>query len=166
LQNLTSQHTGDDESTIPFTEDEGNITTELAMEARKALSLLAEEFKLPPHGQVRFAQGMQLELEMIETGERMRSAVDHDLVVGRGDNLSDFQPDIDLTPFGAYRLGLSRRHAILRRENETLVVQDLNSRNGTHINGKQIESGELRPLRDGDEVRFGNLALRVNFKFT
>lgn len=143
--------------------EDGNITTDLAFEAKKALSLLSGTATTAP-GQLRFAVGMLLELEVLDSGERMTYTVEQPLVVGRGDNLSDYLPDVDLTAHGAYRLGLSRRHAILRREKEMLVVEDLDSRNGTHINGTQISSGKSHMLHDGDEIRFGNLALRVIFK--
>lgn len=53
---------------------------------------------------------------------------------------------------------VSRMHARLDREGETLFVTDLKSSNGTHVNDEPV----LRaPLKPGDEVRFGDVAYRV-----
>ncbi len=50
--------------------------------------------------------------------------------------------------------GVSRMHAkLLRRENR-LYLTDLNSTNGTYINGERMESGKEYPLEEGDSVVF------------
>ncbi|MBV8147922.1 MAG: FHA domain-containing protein, partial [Candidatus Eremiobacteraeota bacterium] len=36
-------------------------------------------------------------------------------------------------------------------------VRDLGSTNGTYVNGERVEA---RPLRDGDELTFGNTRMR------
>jgi DNA-binding response OmpR family regulator len=45
---------------------------------------------------------------------------------------------------------ISRRHAIFQRRPEGVFVNDLGSKNGTWVNGVQVQSPVL--LRDGDEV--------------
>lgn len=52
---------------------------------------------------------------------------------------------------------LSRLHAVLERLGPSWVVRDLNSSNGTRVNGSLV-SGE-RPLMDGDEIRVGSARL-------
>ena len=47
----------------------------------------------------------------------------------------------------------SRRHAEIRREGPLWVVSDLESRNGTFVNGQRVASA---PLSFGDLVRFGD----------
>jgi hypothetical protein len=49
---------------------------------------------------------------------------------------------------------VSRFHAIFERLNDSVWITDLNSANGTYINGKRIEGGTRIFLRDGDEVQF------------
>ncbi len=50
---------------------------------------------------------------------------------------------------------ISSFHAeFARQPNGVYVLTDLKSSNGTHVNGKRIESAELKP---GDKVRFGQL---------
>lgn len=48
---------------------------------------------------------------------------------------------------------VSRRHAAIRRQGDALTVVDLESRNGTTVNGRRITGS--RALRPGDELRFG-----------
>lgn len=55
--------------------------------------------------------------------------------------------------------GISRRHAELREKGETVVLQDLGSSNGTHLNEQRINGPT--PVKDGDLVRVGG----VVFKF-
>lgn len=55
---------------------------------------------------------------------------------------------------------VSRHHAQIRRTGELHVVQDLDSRNGTSINGQRIAAPAA--LRDGDELQLGS-AVRLLF---
>jgi pSer/pThr/pTyr-binding forkhead associated (FHA) protein len=50
---------------------------------------------------------------------------------------------------------LSSRHAEIIFENANFYVRDVNSTNGTFVNGSKIESAVLN---HGDEVRFGSVA--------
>ena len=49
--------------------------------------------------------------------------------------------------------GVSRNHATLRFELELLWIEDLQSRNGTFVNGIKID--KPTPLRDGDKIQVG-----------
>ncbi|HET7295093.1 MAG TPA: SpoIIE family protein phosphatase [Vicinamibacteria bacterium] len=53
---------------------------------------------------------------------------------------------------------VSRRHAQLRREGERWVVADLNTQNGTFVNGGRISAPT--PLAEGDRVQFGAVVTR------
>lgn len=52
---------------------------------------------------------------------------------------------------------VSRFHAEVRPAGDGFVVADLGSTNGTKVNGVRVAEHELR---DGDEIRFGNTAVR------
>lgn len=85
------------------------------------------------------------------------------IILGRKDEDSGFVPGIDLVPYGAYARGISRRHAALLLSRKRLTIRDLKSSNGTYINQEMLDPHEAHQLRDGDEVRLGNLVIKVNF---
>jgi hypothetical protein len=95
-------------------------------------------------------------------GSAIRVNLSEDMVIGRSHN--EFKPDIDLAPFDAYDRGVSRQHAILRRQNDTVILVDMNSANSTFLNGQRLVPEQPRILRDGDEIRLGQLVLRVSFE--
>jgi hypothetical protein len=68
---------------------------------------------------------------------------EHPVVVGRS-------PDCDITIVDS---NVSRRHAEIQPRGDGFVVVDLDSTNGTRVNGVRV--GE-RELHDGDELAFGN----------
>jgi pSer/pThr/pTyr-binding forkhead associated (FHA) protein len=54
---------------------------------------------------------------------------------------------------------VSRRHAALRAEGETCVIQDLGSRNGTYVNSERVESP--RRVRIGETIQVGRTVLEL-----
>ena len=90
---------------------------------------------------------------IVYEGERagQRIIVDKDtFVIGRGTEC-----DLVLT-----ERQVSRQHLKVKLVEDHYSVEDLDSKNGTWVNGQQLK-GE-RPLRDGDEI---HLALAVNLTF-
>lgn len=85
------------------------------------------------------------------------------LIIGRSDDSGVSGADIDLAPFGAKNHGVSRSHAVLKRQDNTITLTDQGSVNHTYINGERIHPHEVRVVRDGDEIRFGKLSTRVTF---
>jgi pSer/pThr/pTyr-binding forkhead associated (FHA) protein len=77
------------------------------------------------------------------------SGADSELLVGRHHSC-----DVRLT--GA---SVSRRHAQLRFRDGHWILQDLDSMNGTRVNGVRVGRCELRP---GDAVEVGELRLLVD----
>jgi|1185.fasta_scaffold1604760_1 pSer/pThr/pTyr-binding forkhead associated (FHA) protein len=55
---------------------------------------------------------------------------------------------------------VSRHHALIRRDGEHWILEDLGSKNGTGVNGVPLD-GPV-PLREGDFVTFGHLGLRFS----
>lgn len=67
---------------------------------------------------------------------------------------------IGRAPDAAIRIdapGMSRRHARIRVENGRATLEDLGSKNGTHLDGRRLSTPE--PLQDGSEIRVGGVAL-------
>src|SRR5262245_65092615 len=56
---------------------------------------------------------------------------------------------------------VSRRHASLERRGEAWAVVDQGSANGTFVDGEPVREA---PLRDGQELRLGMIALRVEIE--
>lgn len=73
----------------------------------------------------------------------------------------------DLTPYHAEEKGVSRRHARLTRNaaNQSLTFSDLNSTNGSHLNGEAVPPSVELPVRDGDEILLGRLKLYIYFRY-
>lgn len=87
-----------------------------------------------------------------------------EVVFGRVTEQSDTTTYINLTPYGAEDLGVSRRHARLLRDGKTVYVMDLNSTNGTQLNGEVLPASVEKRLTDGDQITLGRLRVYVYFK--
>jgi hypothetical protein len=59
--------------------------------------------------------------------------------------------------------GVSRRHAVLSREEAGLFVRDLGSANGTQLNGVELLAGVETPVKSGDVLGVGAWT-RITFK--
>jgi hypothetical protein len=71
---------------------------------------------------------------------------DERTLVGRSPDCDIFLDDVTV----------SRRHAELQRDGETLTIRDLGSLNGTFVNRRRIESAVLE---DDDELQIGKYRL-------
>lgn len=85
------------------------------------------------------------------------------MVVGRSGDEKQPPVEIDVSQFGGYPAGVSRRHAIITYEDGDLYIEDLQSTNGTRINGFQLQPARRYRLKDGDEVEFARLATQIHF---
>jgi serine phosphatase RsbU (regulator of sigma subunit)/pSer/pThr/pTyr-binding forkhead associated (FHA) protein len=82
-------------------------------------------------------------------GEPYRFALDKDVItIGRSKKNDLVLPD----------QWLSRIHAEIRRENGRHYIRDLDSRNGTYVNGMRLS--ERVPLQNGDVVTLGDQQIR------
>ncbi len=72
-------------------------------------------------------------------------------------------PEIDLAVYPVASQGISRRHVMICREQRMLTVRDMDSTNGTYLNGQRLVPLEARVLRDGDELTLGYLKMKIHF---
>lgn len=84
--------------------------------------------------------------------------------IGRRDPTSGLAPDVDLTNYAGYRMGVSRNHCIMRLREQKLEVYDLGSSNGTLLNGERLQPHQPKVIRDGDELMLGKMVLKVIFE--
>lgn len=87
------------------------------------------------------------------------------LVLGRKSNMAGTSHDVDLSPYGAYALGVSRNHAELRLtpDSKGIELRDLGSSNGTFLNEEQASPHYKYRVAHGDSLRLGNMKIRVLF---
>jgi hypothetical protein len=70
-------------------------------------------------------------------------------------------PTVSLNQFDAFNRGISRIHAVMYYENDTVMLVDEYSTNGTWVNGRQLEPMQPTPLAHGDEIRLARLRMLV-----
>ena len=68
---------------------------------------------------------------------------------------------LDLSPFGGYSLGLSRRHVVVQRGGDGYEVMDLGSVNGTWLNEERLVPQTQYPLPSGSHLRLGRMRILV-----
>lgn len=118
-----------------------------------------------PHwGTARFNPTSVLVIHIRDSGEPLVVRPGDELVMGRYDPVSRTVPDLDLSPYNAMEKGVSRLHASIRRQDDSLSVVDLGSANSTYLNGQRLIPHQPRVLRDGDELRLGLLVMHVYFR--
>lgn len=154
--------------TIDAVDNPGNTTHDLGRDAQRAV-LQTPPPLTPmisvPNGTQEFTDTMVLRFDVSEaTSPLIVDTITPEMVFGRSDTATSFVPEIDLTRYGAYRLGLSRRHAILRRQGNLLYLMDMGGRNGTALNGHRLDVNQSCLLSSGDEITLGNLRIRVTYQ--
>lgn len=85
------------------------------------------------------------------------------MVVGRRNSLKDMDVAVDLSSQNAYEMGVSRFHAMIVTLGNRVTIKDLNSLNGTQLNGKAMTPSQDYLLEHGDKVTFGELTFIVAF---
>jgi pSer/pThr/pTyr-binding forkhead associated (FHA) protein len=102
-----------------------------------------------------------ISLHIVESGQVLHLADRNEYTLGRTIEGQPILPDVDLSPFDAFTLGVSRLHAALRIVNDEIVVTDLGSSNGTRVNGQKIVSHVDYPINHGDIIALGKLKIQV-----
>jgi len=103
-----------------------------------------------------------ISLHLMDSGKILPLASRNEFTLGRLSEGQPIMPDIDLTPYQAYASGVSRLHAVVKRDaNNRALVMDLGSSNGTYVNGRRINPHVEEPLSHGDIVALGKLKIQV-----
>jgi predicted component of type VI protein secretion system len=106
-----------------------------------------------------------LRLDIEGSSEPIVLKPEAETIFGRRDPATGAMPDVDLTPFAGYRMGVSRRHAAIRfGDGQSLNLWDLGSSNGTYLNGERLSAHRPYRVHDGDELRLGQMMIRVRFQ--
>ena len=139
-------------------------STETAIMPRPNSPVDLYDEPLDPVGTSRFSPGSILYLSV----ERVNSPItryvrEESILLGRGDTTPLNRYDINLSPYSARERGVSRRHAQIYFYNGELYLEDLDSSNGTLVNGEPLTPNLPHKLHDGDEILLGRMMLWVNF---
>ncbi len=87
-----------------------------------------------------------------ETGRRWPLDRTRTLTIGRDEDCDIHLPDRQV----------SRNHARIYWAGDHYRIEDLGSKNGTHVNGQDVQGNTSQPLQDGDELQ---IALRFKLAF-
>ncbi len=88
--------------------------------------------------------------------------IDEQIILGRSVVGSPDQPDIDLGPYGGEEYGVSRQHVSIFPQGDQLFVVDLESQNGSKIDGERLPPHTPSPLHHGVKLDLGRMPLKVN----
>jgi hypothetical protein len=139
---------GDGSETDPLSQGVTGTSTEGEKKARE------EEVVSP----------VNLKLSILDSGREMELPLTKEVNIGRLDPPSSSFPEVDLTSDGALKKGVSRWHAKIIRHGNEVLVEDRGSINGTFLNRKRLAPYSPQALKSGDELRLGDLILRVSFQ--
>jgi len=137
----------------PFVNQQGVATTQLVGEDRAVYE------QRMAWGTARFDSQSSILVRIQNQADPIKLAPKDELMLGRADVRSEWMPDLDMSSFGGAELGVSRRHAAIRRGENTLMLVDLGSANGTTVNGIPVSADEPHPLADGTVITLGETTL-------
>ncbi|NJP05885.1 MAG: protein kinase [Chloroflexaceae bacterium] len=81
--------------------------------------------------------------------------------IGRRDPRQNHYPELDLAE---HDKGIaSRRHAVIRRDNDHYTLTDIGSVNGTFLNGTRVAAHVPQRLRQGDRIKIGEVEIEFRW---
>jgi hypothetical protein len=89
-------------------------------------------------------------------------SIDKELVLGRQAGVTA-ETVLDLTSLAAFNMGVSRRHAMIRRVGSDFEVLDLASRNGTWLNAQRLVPNKPYRFASGSQLRLAQLPLFIMY---
>jgi pSer/pThr/pTyr-binding forkhead associated (FHA) protein len=136
------------------------ITVELA--ATDSLKALVATRPLDAPG-TNGKQASQVTFIIPSSGRQLELSLNNEILIGRSDAQQKSRPALDLTQDQGAEYGVSRRHASLQISERGVVLVDLDSTNGTQLNGHFLSPNWPFPVHNGDEIHFGKLLVHVFF---
>jgi len=109
--------------------------------------------------------GLNPDVLTIQIGRRdpfpMTLTTGQELFLGRVTPRDAAQYYIDLTDYDGCALGTSRRHAVIGHDENQWWIEDLNSSNGTWLNGQRLAPGAPTHLEVKNRILLANLECNV-----
>jgi hypothetical protein len=119
---------------------------------------------VPPAASPPVALNSWVTLHLMDTGQVLPLSERNEFTLGRISEGQPIMPDIDLSPYQAYARGVSRLHAVLKREASRVFLMDLGSANGTFVNGKRLSPNVDHAIANGDVIALGKLKIQILLK--
>ncbi len=134
-----------------------NITTAQVKEALTTQSI-------PPGPPPAVTLNTWVTLHLLDSGQVLPLGDRIEFTLGRISEGQPIMPDIDLSAYQAYASGVSRLHAVIKREGDRVLLMDLGSSNGTYVNGKRLNPNVEQIIYNGDVVALGKLKIQILLK--
>jgi len=142
---VTCRHCG---SPLDLTAARAKPTGGLHETAEKEAQLVGE-YSSPPSGLALYLAGSTTPIAIAQEDE---------FILGRKTE-GESEPLVDLTNPDGFAMGVSRRHAMVRSGEDGYVLIDLNSSNGTWLDGKILIPTQPYDLPSGSLIQLGRLKL-------
>jgi len=125
-----------------------------------------EQARFPSEGVVPFVDAAQIPeggigIYVAGTFKPQYYRVENELIIGRKTEETASEPFLDIPEADAFNMGLSRRHAVIRKAKSGFEVIDLSSTNGTWLNAERLVPNRPYPFGSGAQLRVGHMRLFV-----
>jgi len=100
-----------------------------------------------------------LEFSSPEMRQPHQVSFNGEVIIGRGG--PGIEVGLDLGPYSALTKGVSRQHIRIAGTGDDLYITDLDTANGTMLNGKRLQPSKRYRLATGDEMSLGTLKLKL-----
>ena len=82
------------------------------------------------------------------------------MTIGRKNNAGPkARPDVEVITSDGY---MSKKHALItRKSNNSFIITDLGSANGTWLNGEKLSTNDSMYIENGDELKLGKTFFRI-----
>ncbi len=98
-----------------------------------------------------------------ESGQEIAANSEEKFILGRTVEGVE-ETIIDLSAFGAYGLGVSRLHVLVRKTATGYEISDMDSTNGTWLNDEELVPNKFYPIDSGSHIRMGKMQIIVLFR--
>lgn len=158
VEGITSKHASNNGGrwkADAYDKSKARITTQQLLAAPpEMLDINSTLEKVPPDTLGLFIANTG-DLVLIEKAERV--------TLGRHMEDAGTLISLDLTPYGGVQSGVSHRHAVIMVYQDTYLLQDLGSTNGTWLNAVCLPPHSSHMLKNGDIIQVGQIRMCVVF---
>ena len=143
---------GDKSSAVSTTRQVQGDTASLTLEAQALLENVERD--VPENGIAIYLTNHERPFDV---------RTDVDIVIGRKTD-ETMGKMVDLTPFRAFEMGISRQHVRIQRVGRGYQITDLESTNGSWLNGERLLPDQPVPLPNAAQLRLGKMRFYVIYR--